>query len=115
MQVLEKETLEYRDYSYVVPAFPNYQGGAASAEVTALGFFGLPAALESEPCLVVGLANGSFLLVTVSGQLLFAFCGFQHPAFELGPLSAVCSSLASRFVMAYALCLRHARGVAFLT
>lgn len=83
--------------------------------MTALGFFGLPSALESEPCLVVGLENGSFLLVTVAGELLFAFCGFPHPAFELGPLSAVCSSLASRFVMAYALCLRHARGVAFLT
>ena len=24
VQVLEKETLEYRDYSYVVPAFPSY-------------------------------------------------------------------------------------------
>ena len=115
VQVLEKETLEYREYDHVIPAFPNYHSATPSSKITALGFFGLPTALESEPCLAVGLENGSFLLVTVSGRLLFAFCGFQHPAFELGPLSAVCSSLASRFVMAYALCLRHSRGVAFLT
>lgn len=115
VQVLEKETLEYREYSHVIPVFPNYQNGDPSAKITVLGFFGLPTALESEPCLVVGLENGSFLLITIAGKLLFAFCGFQHPAFELGPLSAVSSSLASQFVMAYALCLRHSRGVAFLT
>ena len=69
----------------------------------------------SEPCLVVGLENGSFLFLTVTGRVLFVFCGFQHPHFQVGALSAVCSSLVSHFVMAYALCLRYATGVAFLT
>lgn len=96
-----------------VPATPNRRNGP-SDQVACVQLLVVPAEIEREPVLAVGLENGSFYLLGLDGALLFAYTGLEPAAQfpQLGRIRRILTPQATKFVTGYALCLKFDGGVA---
>ncbi|CAL6084018.1 Conserved_hypothetical protein [Hexamita inflata] len=115
IQTILKETCALSVQTYNIPHTPHFMH-ETSQIIKCIEFFQLPIGLIDEPCLALGLKNGCFYLVTVSGLLLYVFCGFQSSKFmQLTEIMSITSNVQQKFISSFALCFRHSQGAAYLT